>query len=389
MREWSETLEPQLTNRLHLRDIPASVGVFTLVDVRNHGGLEAYVRTLTDQLKTRNVKVYWNGAAPDEANDLAETWRPLVKRVLPAMTRTPVRFIARLVAECAGGASCRRDIANCDLVHFVGTGWDLVGFPLERAARRQRKVMTCWPAIHPGSWGDAPLDIDLYRRMDAVFAQSDCEMEYLAQRGVPREKLVRCGCAPSSEATGNSARFRRSFGLENKQIVLYVGRKSREKGYHALRSAVAQLTVTGRPVVLVSIGREVDPPYPTLPAETDINLGAADESTKQDAMAACDLFALPSAAESFGIVYVEAWSQSKPVICGAAPASRELVNRHSGGLCSDGSSEDIAATVAELLDSPLKSNQMGKRGNEAVKLHYTAEAVANVHLDVWQRVWGT
>lgn len=384
MLESTEPIEtPIAFHGLQVPNNPGRVGIFSLVEPQNYGGLEAYIRTLSSELIARDVAVHWNGGLPATEISLAETWRPRVTRLLPAMTRKPIRFIAHLYALFVGGASCKRAITNCDIVHFVGTGWDLIGFPLERAVRNQRKLMSCWPAIHPGRWGDAPLDLDLYRRMDAVFAQTDFERDYLVQCGVPRDKLVNCGCAPASEATGNGARFRRNHGLDDKQVVLFVGRKSREKGYHALRSAVSQLASAGRPVVLVSIGQEVDPPFPNLPAEVDIDLRAADELVKQDAFAACDVFALPSAAEAFGIVYVEAWSYGKPVICGTAPASRELISKHEGGLATDGSPGEILERLQKLLNDSELRLRLGNNGKQAVSERYTGSVIVQTHLQCW------
>lgn len=272
------------------------------------------------------------------------------------------------------------------MAHFVGTGWDLAGFPLARAAQKLDKPITCLPAIHPGTWGDAQLDTDLYRQMDAIFCLSDYEAEHLVREGVPQEKTIRVGCASSSKMTGDAIRFRRTYDLVDKEIVLFVGRKSREKGYHSLRRAIAQLAEAGRSVVLVSIGREVDPPFPALPVHSDLDLGAADEWVKQDAMAACDMFALPSEAESFGIVYTEAWAYGKPVICGIAPASRELVNRHGGGLTTDGSPECIGNAVKTIFNDANRAKQMGESGRLATRTEYTMETVLKRHLATWNQL---
>jgi glycosyltransferase involved in cell wall biosynthesis len=232
------------------------------------------------------------------------------------------------------------------------------------------------------------LDVDLYQTMDAIFVQSDFEADHLAKAGVSRSRLVRCGCAPSSEPTGDGNRFRRSHNLLDTKIVLFVGRKSRGKGYHALRSAIANLASRGHNLILVSIGRDAESPYPSLPPENDLDLGAVGESIKQDALAACDIFVLPSEAESFGIVYVEAWAYGKPVVCGTAPASRELVTRHRGGLVSDGSIDGIQDAIIKLLDAPDDGRLMGQAGCEAVAAEYTSEKLVRRHLQTWDRLLG-
>ena len=42
-------------------------------------------------------------------------------------------------------------------------------------------------------------------------------------------------------------------------------------------------------------------------------------------LADCDVFASPSAQESFGITTLEAWSQAKPVVVGDGPARDRLL----------------------------------------------------------------
>lgn len=362
-----------------------NVGIFSLIGPDQHGGLESYIRMLTKELTRNTYCVSWNGGSPVETVSLAEAWRPRVSRLLPIMTRPQVRFLSRSVAQWQGLTWCKNAVKNCDIVHFVGTGWDLVGFPLIRAAHDQQKKVTCWPAVHPREWGDAPLDIDLYQKMDTVFVQSDYEGEHLRELGVPESVLFRCGCAATDDYPGDADRFRQKYDLANRKLVLFIGRKSHAKGYHSLRDAIAALNRRGMLVTLVSIGRGLEPPSSPLPGEIELDLGAADDATKHDALAACNVFALPSKAESFGIVYVEAWAYGKPVICGAAPASRELVKRHSGGITTDGTAGEVSQAIANLLSSPGEAEAYGRSGLKAVCAEYTAKRVFQRHLDVWNQ----
>ena len=296
-------------------NIELTLGIFSLLDPGKQGGLEVYMRRLAEGISAPDRQVFWN----NPRTILERPWGKRVRRLLPLMTRKRLRIVARWISERQGANWAKEVVQMLDVVHFVGTGWDLAGFPLFQAAKRAGVVMTCWPAVHPGSWGDATLDIDFYKLVDAVFVQSDFEAKHLMTFGVSSEKLVRCGCAPSAAPTGMGLRFRERYNLQGKKIVLFIGRKSYGKGYHALRTAMADLVERDTSIVLVSIGRDLEAPYPLLPATNDIDLGAVDEATKQDALAACDVFVLPSEAESFGIVYIEAWAYGKPVVCGTAP----------------------------------------------------------------------
>lgn len=358
---------------------PMNVAIIAPLNLSTPGGLEGYTRRLAAGLAARGFG--GRVAMPD-----CDLWNTRTKRLLPLMTRSKLRSFAQSYASRAGRREAEALIEGANVVHFIGTGWHLLGFALQQAAHRRGLPITCWPAVHPGSWGDAPLDIDLYKRLDAVFVQSDYERDHLNRLGVPREKLVRCGCAAPADTSGDGERFRQQYRLGDRPLVLFVGRKDRGKGYHTLREAIGALAAAGERVTLVSIGRPVEPPYPELPSAVDLDLGMADDPSKHNAIAACDVFALPSEAESFGIVYIEAWAYGKPVLCGTAPASRELVTRHDGGLLSDGTAVDVASQLKRLLRDPAERHRQGEAGRQAVKSNYSIERILETHCTVWERL---
>jgi glycosyltransferase involved in cell wall biosynthesis len=370
------------------------VNVVSLLDPSRHGGLEAYVRLLLMELPKKGVHIALNGSVNHGGADLAEIWHGRSRRLLPLMTRRPLRHFARWFSNQVGRRWADSIVDGFDVHHLVGTSWDLLGFPLSRAAKKNEKLLTCFPAIHPGTWGDAALDIDLYQRCDAIFCQSHSEVKHLQSSGVSMSGMVCVNCGPEFKPIGPaeqrdaSKRLRSDLDLGDRPIVLFVGRKSRGKGYHQLMEAVQALAGEGSDLVLLAIGRDVDPPFPTIPAHNFRDLGTASDKVKKAAFAACDLFVLPSEAESFGIVYVEAWSYSKPVICGTAPASRELVTTHQGGLVSDGTVRDIAAKIKMLLDDEGLRLKMGSSGHEAYQKYFTPDSVASRHIGVWQGLLG-
>ncbi len=368
------------------------VNIVSLVDPRRLGGLESYVRLLLNGLPSRGVEVALNGSFELADADIAVLWNARLQRLLPLMTRRPFRKVAELAATYLGRSWALRHVGNYDVQHFVGTGWNLAGFPMLSVARGRGKPFTCWPAVHPGSWGDSPLDIDFYRGCDLVFCQSNYEADHLNRLGVPKSLLLVMPCGPEAinaprEITKQQCEaFRRQHRLGECPVILFIGRKSQDKGYHRLREAVQILLNEGVDVVLVAIGKDVEPPYPLLPPNSVCDLGAVDEDTKQIALATCDIFALPSRAESFGIVYTEAWSYGKPVLCGLAPASQELVTKHDGGLITDGSPSDIAEKLGILISDDSKRNRLGGNGLDAVRRYYSPTAVIQSHLNAWEDI---
>ena len=278
--------------------------------------------------------------------------------------------------------------SGIDVMHFVGTGWELLGFPALREARRRGTAFTIWPAIHPGTWGDSALDARLYRAADAILAQSEFERRRLIDLGVEETKVHVMPLAPALERDGDGDRFRRSRGLGERPLVLFVGRRQRYKGYHALREAMAAVVEAVPDACLVSAGPATEPPFPALPDASHVDLGTCDEQEKADALAACDVFCMPSEGESFGIAYLEAWRFSKPVVAGSAPAVAELVRDGENGFRVDNAAEAIAPVLIRLLrDEPLRT-RLGAAGRELQRRRYTWPAVVEEHEAVFQAVAG-
>jgi phosphatidylinositol alpha-1,6-mannosyltransferase len=77
--------------------------------------------------------------------------------------------------------------------------------------------------------------------------------------------------------------------------------------------------------------------------------------------AACDLFALPSRKEGFGLVFLEAMTYGKPCLGARAGGVPEVINDAVGQLAEYGNIPDLAAAVADLVRHP--------RDSEVVRRH--------------------
>lgn len=174
-----------------------------------------------------------------------------------------------------------------------------------------------------------------------------------------------CSWGLDPPAPGDGAAFRRRHGIDG-DLLLYVGRVEGSKGCGELvdwaRAAARRRTLTlalvGQNVMNVGRGGGVLP------------LGFVDEAEKRDALAAADLFVMPSAYESFSIVCLEAWQRGLPVL---GNARSEVVTDHlrasQGGLYYDGPAE-FAAALDHLLDRPELRARMGRNGQRYVAENY-------------------
>lgn len=83
---------------------------------------------------------------------------------------------------------------------------------------------------------------------------------------------------------------------------------------------------------------------------------------------ACEIFALPSHAEGFGLVYLEAMACGKPVIGGAHGGAPEvIVDGVTGYLVQYGDVDQLSTSIETLLSEPALARDMGARGCERVE----------------------
>lgn len=277
--------------------------------------------------------------------------------------------------------------SDAAVVHFSGCGWELLGFPALALARERGVPFSVLPGMHPGEWGDSAVDGRLYRSADLVFALSRHEHERLLDLGVDPSRIVTTPLAPALHGRGDGQRFRERHALGDRPVVLFTGRKERYKGYHALVEAMVQVHESVPGAVLVAAGAPgAEPPEPT---PLLVDLGLCDEATKEDALAACDVFCMPSDGESFGIVYTEAWVYGKPVVGGPAPAARELITTAGGGLALESRRPELLATaLTALLTDPAERRRLGEAGRESQRRRYSWDAVWRVHRDAWEHLTG-
>jgi glycosyltransferase involved in cell wall biosynthesis len=105
-----------------------------------------------------------------------------------------------------------------------------------------------------------------------------------------------------------------------------------------------------------------------------------------DLTRACDIVAVPSRNEPFGIVVLEAWAAGKPVVATVAGGPREFVWDRVNGLLVDASPRGLAHGIGTLLADHDRCREFGVNGRRAVEDMFHWDNVAAFTENVYQAV---
>lgn len=156
---------------------------------------------------------------------------------------------------------------------------------------------------------------------------------------------------------GDGETLRAALGLEDKRVLLTVGRmdqREQYKGQDLVIDAIPELVSQGHDVAYVIVGDGDDRArLETLARDADVServhfLGSVEPPCLIEAYRMADLFAMPSKGEGFGIAFVEAMACGTPAVGLAVAGARDAL---AGSALGHAVSEtDFTATLSRLLE---------------------------------------
>jgi phosphatidylinositol alpha-1,6-mannosyltransferase len=196
-----------------------------------------------------------------------------------------------------------------------------------------------------------------------------------------QSKLVRLAPGIDTEhfsPAKRSPRIRRDLGLEEKKVIVSVGRLVHRKGQDFLIDALPIIAQKISNVHLLLVGEgpyraELEKRSETLGVRDRITfIGRVQYSELPEYICAGDIFAMPSRSrlaglevEGLGIVYLEASSCGLPVIGGLSGGAPDAVLEGETGFSVDGTSADaIAQAAIRLLSDSEYAERLGTQGRE-------------------------
>src|ERR1700747_181257 len=214
-----------------------------------------------------------------------------------------------------------------------------------------------------------------------VLAPSKYTAEHVAAvQGVAAEKIrvLPWGLDPQFEALASqAAKSAAPANFPEGRVVLTVGRwrgDERYKGMDTLITALPRLLPRWPELQLAAVGEGDDRAWlEDLAEETGVQrhvhfLTGLSYAEIAACYAPCEMFALPSKGEGFGLVYLEAMACGKPVIGGAHGGAPEVIDDgKTGYLVPHGDAGQLATAIEPLLADPAREQEMGRRGRQRVE----------------------
>lgn len=306
---------------------------------------------------------------------------PLLKRMMSQFP--PVRSLGEEMAKV---------LPTADVIHGFNVSWENPLITGWRLAQTQRIPFIVTPFAHLGAaYGDRaarnstmPHQLRVLRTAAAVLTLTTVSKKGLIAYGVPEEKItvIGGGLEPLPATWPPEKAIREKFAL-NGRYALFIGRATVDKGALQAADSVSMLNEQGHELTLVLAGRtspEFERFYQRLPADKRLcirPLGSVSEQDKHGLLAAAEMLLLPSKADSFGIVILEAWAHGKPVIAAQAGGIPGVIDEGENGLLVPfGDTAALTQAIASLLTNPSLSRTIGAAGYTKVTQQYSWPQVA-------------
>ena len=299
--------------------------------------------------------------------------------------RLPGSGLLRTLYEGPLSPGMARDAARIPADVVAATAFPLAHMHLAVLAARLRGIpVVLFGALHPeDAWGfDRAVIRRAIRSATAYAAYTQYEADYVLSLGVAPERVHVVPPGVDAAAFAPAGREARS---SSEPVVGFFGQMTAHKGLLDLIAAMQVVweSVPGARLVIAGARRAgteaVDDAVAALPerlrervrVETDVP-----EARKAELFASFDVFASPSAFESFGITFLEAWAAGLSIVAcrvGAVPSVvQDGVN---GLLVAPGAPLELAAALTRLLADPAERARLGAHGLATVVDHHAWTAV--------------
>lgn len=366
------------------------VKVLHVIGGGEFGGAERHILTLFGAVNPAEVTL-------EAASLFAAPFAPAAREAGMKVTTLPMRN--KLDLRAAWHLKRVMAAGGYHLVHTHGVRANFLGRLAARAAGLPvvTTVHSLLSQDYPGLFSRAVnvCSERLTRGFTAHFiAVSGFLAAALEKEGVPRERItvIRNGMEVTLPDREEPVTLRERFGLpEDAPLVAAVGRLHRVKGHRHFVMAAAQVLARHPEARFLIIG--AGPERPALEKQVgDLGLRGKVIVTGfiKDVLRYYREFAvlvLPSLAEGFGLVILEAFLCGTPVVATQVGGVPEVVrDGETGLLVPPADAAALAAAIDRVLEDPAAARAMAARGRDFVRQNFTADRMAAATVAVYRNV---
>ncbi len=251
---------------------------------------------------------------------------------------------------------------------------------------RRRLPVVLHGAIHPEErWA---YDRSSIRRSciraGGYAANTAYEASHVEAFGVPPERITVVGVGVDPETLTAARSAQPAAADDRRPRILYLAHLTSRKGLDTVIEALPTIWSRHPTIEVVVAGKTTDDTQRLRQAAFRASQGHAlrwlpdiSEGEKADLLASSSVVIYPSRFESFGIVFLEAWTFAVPVVgCRAGAVPDVVEDGVTGLLIPPGDALSLADSLSRLLENPEEARRLGAEGQRRVRERHTWTAVA-------------
>lgn len=381
------------------------IRVLQLIDGLTAGGAERISLILATKINQDRFEVipcalYRSGPLEKELKDASVRYRVLNLRRRSILTG-PL-FVADVRRVVATLSKVLKELA-IDIIHAQLTESTLIGI---LAARQTKTVRVCASiqnvalssqrgVLSPREWLMRLAINQVFSKVDRIIAVSEEVARVVrTQTRIPPERIVTIPNWIDPDRfriQEDKILLRRQLGLpEDKQIVITVGRLTRQKGHPYLLAALASIPANERPVtIFAGDGSDLNE-LEAKAATFDLTDQVRFLGNRYDIpalLAAADLFVLPSLWEGLPLALLEAMASGlASVVTDVGGNSEVLENGKSGVIVPAADERALAEAMINLLKDPMQREQMGQVAREQFEQRFSIRGFTEAHERVYEEI---
>lgn len=232
--------------------------------------------------------------------------------------------------------------------------------------------------------------MEIYRQMDAdIVVSSDFMLDFAKNSPLgqcfKRVHKIPFGVKVEDFGTATREEARNRLGIPRDNFVIaYRCETNPYKGSTYVHKFLSRIQKrSGITVLAIGTARV---PRMTRAKFHCVELGWQDDTkVLADFYSACDVFLMPSIAESFGLMAVEAMASARPVVCFEGTALPAVTFAPDCGIAvPKGDVDALFNAVMHLRDCPEEAKNRGEACRRKAEEHYRFEDYVNKHLELYK-----